>query len=42
MSINYADKGEWRKFVSDYIFPLRDSARALVAHQNYFIIINSQ
>ncbi|MDI6811494.1 MAG: hypothetical protein QMD80_07495 [archaeon] len=33
--INYADKGEWKKFVEDYVIPLRDSAEALVEHWRY-------
>ncbi|MDI6885149.1 MAG: hypothetical protein QMD22_02140 [archaeon] len=35
MSINYADKGEWKKFVEDYIVPLRDSADTLDEYWNY-------
>ena len=33
--IDYSDKSEWKKFVSDYIIPLGDSARALANYWNY-------
>lgn len=33
--IDYSDKNEWKKFVSDYIIPLRDSADTLVEYWNY-------
>ncbi len=35
MSINYADKGEWKKFVEDYVVPLRESANTLDEYWNY-------
>jgi hypothetical protein len=35
MGINYADKGEWKKFVEDYIVPLRESADILEGYWNY-------
>ena len=31
----YWSKEEWKKFVSDYVIPLRDSAEALVEYWNY-------
>ena len=33
--INYADMGEWKKFVEDYIVPLRESANTLDEYWNY-------
>jgi hypothetical protein len=35
MNLNYADRGKWKKFVEDYVIPLRDSADALVEYWNY-------
>ena len=35
MTNEYSDKNEWKKFISDYIIPLRDSADALVEYWNY-------
>lgn len=35
MTNEYSDKNEWKKFTSDYIIPLRDSADALVEYWNY-------
>jgi len=33
--IDYSDKGKWKKFVEDYIIPLRGSTDALVEYWNY-------
>jgi hypothetical protein len=33
--IDYSDKKEWKKFVADYIVPLRDSATILDEYWNY-------
>lgn len=33
--MNYADRSEWAKFITDYIIPLRDSTLTLVDFRNY-------
>jgi hypothetical protein len=33
--IDYSDKDEWKRYVSDYIIPLRDSAEALAEYWRY-------
>ncbi len=33
--VDYTDKEGWKKFVEDYVIPLRDSAEILVEYWNY-------
>jgi hypothetical protein len=38
--IDYSNKEVWKKFVEDYIIPLRDSAETLVEYWSYFMSYN--